>query len=443
MVEEKISFKRTLTTKDLLVYGIIFMIPVAPLAFYGSFLVPANGMVALAYLVGGIAMLFTGFSYAAMAKRYPFSGSVYNYVQRGAHPNLGFIAGWGITLDYLLIPSITYIISAQFGHELLPTIPIWLWVIIIATFNTIVNYLGIDYVSKISWLLFFLQLIVLVLFFVLTIRELAVGNVQPHVISLYNPKHFNFSGVLQATGIVIVSYLGFDAISTLSEEAITPQKSVGKAIIFSIIGIGSLFIITTVLAGFIVPNYQSLNPDTAFSGILYKVGGHPLVYFADIVIVLSFGFAGGQEGQTSVSRILYSMGRDGILPNFLSKLHKKFKTPFIAILLVGLISLIISLTFSVDVVSNLLSFGALFGFMTLNLTVIWHLFIQNPNKNFINIIYYLLSPFIGFSVSLWIFSSLDMSAKIVGGLWLLVGFAILAFKTKFFTIRAPQYDLEL
>lgn len=211
------TLKRSLSTRDLIIYGVIFMIPVAPVAFYGSFLKPANGMVALAYLVGMIAMLFTGFSYATMSHRYPYSGSVYTYVQQGTTPALGFLGDWGICLDYLLIPTITYLISASFGHELLPAVPVWAWITFIAVFNTIINLLGVDFVSRLSWLLFGLQALVLAAFIFLTLRLTLLGQVHPTSIAFYNPTHFNFSGVLQATGIVIVSYLGFDAISTLAE----------------------------------------------------------------------------------------------------------------------------------------------------------------------------------------------------------------------------------
>lgn len=434
------TLKRSLTTKDLTIYGIIFMIPVAPVAFYGSFLQPANGMVALAYLIGMVAMLFTGFSYASMSRRYPYSGSVYTYVQQGTNAGLGFIGGWGICLDYLLIPTITYLISASFGHELIPSIPTWAWIVVVAVFNTVVNLAGVNFVSKFSWALFALQAIVLLIFIGATLRLLFLGQIHPNLVAFYNPSHFNINGVLQATGIVIVSYLGFDAISTLAEEAQDPRGAVGKAIIIAILGIGTLFVVTTFLAGWAVPQYQNLNVDTAFSQIINRVGGPVLVRLTDIVVILSFGFAGGQEGQTAISRILYAMGRDGILPKRLSYVHPKYKTPWVAIILVGIISLVLSLTLDQNTVSNLVSFGALFGFLLLNLSVIWKFYLKGE-KTVLGTLKYLVSPLIGFSVSLWIFLSLDNLAKIVGLVWLVVGFAILLFNTRFFTKSAPHLEL--
>lgn len=201
-----------------------------------------------------------------------------------------------------------------------------------------------------------------------------------------------------------------------------------------------MFVITTWLAGWVAPDYRSLNPATAFSQIINRVGGPTLTRLTDFVVVLSFGLAGGQEGQTAVSRILFAMGRDGILPRQLARLHRTRRTPWVAIILVGGLSLILSLTLSQDTVSNLVSFGALFGFLLLNLSVIYRFYLHGE-KTLLTTIKYLISPLIGFTVSLWIFLSLATSAKVVGAIWLLAGLVILVVKTKFFRQPTPQLDL--
>lgn len=159
MEQKNNSLKRTLTTKDLVIYGIIFMIPVAPMAYYGSFLAPAHGMVGLAYLIGMVAMLFTGFSYATMSGKFPYAGSVYTYVQKGASAPLGFIVGWGITLDYILLPTVCMLVSASFGTSLFPNIPNYVWIIGLVIINTVINMIGVDFVSKVSWILFWITVI--------------------------------------------------------------------------------------------------------------------------------------------------------------------------------------------------------------------------------------------------------------------------------------------
>ncbi|MFT8709427.1 MAG: APC family permease [Sporolactobacillus sp.] len=434
------QLSRTLSVKDLTMYGIVFMIPVAPIAWYGSFLAPSAGMVALAYLIGMVAMLFTGFSYMYMSQEYPISGSVYSYVQQGAHTDLGFLAGWSITLDYIFIPAVCYLVGAMFAAELTPKIPLWAWVVFFAIVNTIINALGVKIMSRLSWIIFALQILVLAIFTIGVLIQLTSGQMHFTTISLYNPSHFDLQGVLQATGIVVVSYLGFDAISTLAEEAKEPRKSVGKAIVLSIFLIGAMFFIVSFFAGVAFPDYAKLNSDTAFLDILRKVGGTWLVNLSIVTIVLSFGFACGQEGQAAIARLLYCMGRDGIMPKPLAYVHPKFKTPFIATIVIGVISVIIALALGLNIVSILISFGALLGFMALNLTVIWHFYIKESRRGGVNLIKYVIFPLIGFAVCAWIFSGLGLLAHIVGFSWMGAGLIYLLIKTKGFKQEAPHID---
>lgn len=436
------KLSRSLNIKDLTMYGIVFMIPVAPIAWYGSFLAPSSGMVALAYLIGMIAMLFTGFSYMYMSREYPISGSVYTYVQQGAHTDLGFLAGWAITLDYIFIPAVCYLVGAMFAAELTPGIPVWAWVIIFAAFNTIINALGVKYMSRFSWLIFGLQILVLAIFTIGVIIQLASGQLHWTTISLYNPAHFNIQGVLQATGIVVVSYLGFDAISTLAEEAKDPRNSVGKAIVLSIFLIGAMFFVVSLFAGIAYPDYTKLNSGTAFLDILRRIGGTWLVDLSIVTIVLSFGFACGQEGQAAIARLLYAMGRDGILPKQLAYVHPKFKTPFTATIVIGVVSVIIAISLGLDIVSILISFGALLGFMALNLAVIWHFYIKKSDKGLNSFLKYVVSPSIGFAVCAWIFSGLGTLAYIVGFSWMGIGLIYLLIRTKGFRKDAPHIDFS-
>jgi amino acid transporter len=436
------SLKRALSTKDLVIYGIIFMIPIAPFAWYGSFLQASGGMVALAYLIGMAAMLFTGFSYAIMAGKYPISGSVYSYVQKGTNQNLGFLAGWAITLDYIFLPAVCYLVGGLFVAELTPGIPTWIWVLIFAVFNTIINALGVKLMAKVSWALFGLQSIVILYFIIGSIRLMVIGDAHFETISFYNPDNFNLHGVLQATAIVVLSYLGFDAVSTLSEEAKDPRKSIGRATILSIVLIGTLFVILSFFAGVVFPEYTKLNTDTAFLDILKIVGGKTLVNLSVFSIVLSFGVACGLEGQTAVARILYSMGRDGILPKAFGNVHAKYNTPFFSTIFVGILSFIVAILVSLDFLAGLLSFGALLGFMSLNLTVIWHFYVKGQNKSASAFIKYVISPLIGFLFCAYIFAGLGITAFIVGGIWLLLGLGYLIFVTKGFNKQAPQMEFS-
>lgn len=441
-MEDNIRLNRTLSVRDLVVYGMNYMIPIAPFAWYGSFIAPSQGMVALAYLIGLVAMLFTGFSYATMARNYPVSGSVYSYVQRSTKPGLGFMAGWAIMLDYLFVPAVCTLLGGMFFGQLIPSVPQWVWIVIFAVISTIINYLGIRMVAWFSWAIFWFQAIVIVWFGVDVLLAMSSGHAHLNAVSFYNAHNFNLHGVLSATVIVVVSYLGFDAVSTLSEEAKDPRKSIGKATVLSIVFVGAIFIVESWLAGVAFPDFASLNSDTAFLDILQTVGGTPLVTMAILAITLAFGLACNIESQTSISRVLFSMGRDGILPKVFASLHPKYKTPAFGIVATGVFNLLIALILGLDLIAQLLSFGALLAFCALNAAVIYKFYIKNESKDAGAFIKYLISPLIGLVICFYIFINSTPSAFEVGGSWLVIGFLYLLYQTRGFSKPAPVLALE-
>ena len=439
-----VTLKRTLTTKDLTIYGLVFMIPMAPAAMYGVFLEPSGGMVALCYLIGMVAMFFTGMSYRSMSQKYPMAGSVYAYVQKGISPSLGFLTGWAILLDYFLMPAIVVIIGSSFAHVLLPSIPTWIWAIGFVALSTTINIIGVDLMAKCSWILFILQIVVIFAFFFCVIRLWMNGTIQFNTISFYNPGHFKMSGILQATGIVILSYLGFDAISTLAEESLNPEKSIGKAIIWSIIIIGLIFMAITFFAGIAYPNYAALNVDTAFSDIINFVGGQWLTVLTNITLVLSFGIATCQASHAAVARVLFAMGRDGVLPKKLSYVSNKYQTPVVATIFVAVVITPIAVFCSLEFISTIVSFGALAGFILLNIAVIWKFMIKDKEntKDGKYVLKYLVCPLIGLLVTLWIFSNLGRTAHTIGFVWLASGAIYLLIVTKGFLNAVPQMDIS-
>lgn len=438
------KLKRTLKTRDLVIFGLVFMIPLAPAGMYGVYLGPSGGMVALCYLIGMVAMFFTGMSYKVMSQKFPMAGSVYVYVQKGVSPALGFLTGWAILLDYFLMPATVVIIGSIYGNALIPSIPTWLWILVFIVFSTIINVLGVDLMSKCSWILFTLQIVVIVAFIGCIIRLLLNGTIHFSMISFYNPEQFDLSSILKATGIVVLSYLGFDAISTLAEETINPEKAVGKAIILSILIIGLIFIATTFFAGMAYPNYQDLNPDTAFTDVVTFVGGTWLNILTTITLIVSFGIATTQASQVAVARVLFAMGRDGVLPKQLAYVSKKTQSPVVATVLVGIIITPISLFCSLNFITSIVSFGALLGFILLNLAVISRFLLKNDEPISLQkkIINYGICPMIGLAVTMWIFVNLDANAHLIGAIWLLIGGLYLAGVTKLFKNPVPQLELS-
>ena len=216
----KEQLNRALTTKDLIIYGMIFMVPIAPYSVFGFVWNDAKGMVPLAYLIGLIGMLFTALSYAAMSRAFPLAGSVYTYAQRGLHEVAGFFSGWLILLDYILVPSLLYLFSAVALRPIFPGVPAWMWLVGFISFNATVNFLGIEFTARVNRYMLMMELATLGLFLVLGAVALygGAGAGRLTLKPIFDPQVFSLSTIAGATSIAVLSFLGFDGISTLSDR---------------------------------------------------------------------------------------------------------------------------------------------------------------------------------------------------------------------------------
>jgi putrescine importer len=414
------SLKKTLKMRDLVIFGMAFMAPVAAMSMYGIVTMISKGHSVLAYLIGFVAMLFTAYSFGKMVDAFPVAGSTYTYAQRALHPKLGFIAGWGMLLDYLFIPVLTFLISANFSHALVPIIPIWAWVLIFAIPVTIVNILGVEIAAKMNFLLVFLMIVAVFAFVISTVHFAVTGQeslVDFHAI--YNPNTFSLGSIVSGAAITTVAYLGFDAITTLAEEANVSGKRIGIAIILTCV-IQTCFYLAVVYLGDIIQgDYTKIgNPDTAFFALLDKVTGSFLQTFITLMIIAS-GVASALASQSASSRMLFGMGRDNIIPKkFFGYIHPKFKTPVYNILLMSAMGIIGAIISNLQAISDLVAFGGLFGFSCVNLSVISYYFIKQKERN---IVKHLIVPIIGFAVCIYILFGLSTMGKIVGVSWLIIG----------------------
>jgi amino acid transporter len=431
----KQELKRGLSTLDLMIYGMLFMGLTAPMLVYGSVAQAGYGMVSLIYFVGAIAMAFTAISYSKMSREFPISGSVFTFVQRGVNPHVGFVFGWLITLDYILIPSLTYILASTWIYNLVPSVPIWVWITGFILFNTIVNVRGITFTRRTNMFLILIQAVALAAFLVASFVFVFVhGNGIGHLslAPFFQKEHFDLKFIATATSLAALSFLGFDAISTMSEEAKDPQKSVGKATIISLILTGTLFVVQTYMAALIHPNYANLNLDMGFFDIAREAGGDALYYFLIIVNIISTGIAVSLSAQSAVSRVIFTMSRDKLLPasGVLGKINERFKTPVNATLLVAIVSLIVSVSIPLTTIIRLVNFGALTSFMMLNLTVVIYFYFRKGMRGAKSFLNYMVLPAIGFLIVTYVWSGFEHITYIIGGGWALIGIVIGFVKSK-------------
>jgi len=428
------ELSRSLTTRDLIIYGMIFMVPIAPYSVFGFVWNDSKGMVPLAYLVGLIGMFFTAMSYAAMSRAFPLAGSVYTYAQRGLHEIAGFFSGWLILLDYILVPSLLYLFSAVALRPIFPAVPAWIWLTAFVSFNAVANLLGLGLTVRINRYMLVVELATLALFLVLGLTTLygGAGAGKLTLTPIYDARVFSLSTVAGATSIAVLSFLGFDGISTLSEENRGKPEAVGRATVLSLLLVGALFMVQTWVAADLAAGMRFSSPETAFYEVAERAGGAWLRLVTIIAVVLASAIANAMAAQAAVSRILFAMARDGKLPAILAKVHPRYKTPYVSTLAVAVVSLLVGLFFAerVDDLTSVVNFGALTGFVLLHLSVIRHYLMRQGSGDWLR---HGVFPLAGLLIIVFVLYEMDRAAKILGACWIAIGvlyYVVLAFWLK-------------
>jgi amino acid transporter len=422
--------RRSLSLGDLLVYGLVFIVPIAPFVIFGVVFNASRGMVPLTYVIGLVAMVFTALSYREMSSSFPVAGSVYAYVGRGLHPAAGFLAGWAILLDYLLIPSLCYVAGAAAMHSVLPHVPQALWIIGFIAFNTTINILGIETTARASKIFLVGELIVLGAFVVLGAIAVSRGINGAHwnLSPFYNPQVFQPALIFSALSVAVLSFLGFDAISTLAEETKGGSRVVGRATMIALCLAAVLFVVQTYVAALLVPGQTEFVGEAATNDAFYTiaglVGGNTFKLGVALSAALAAAIANALVAQAATARLLYAMARDGQLPGFLAHIHPVRRVPERAVLFVSGVSLLLGLFFvgEVGLLSSLVNFGALFSFLMLHVSVVVYFLIIRRARTFAM---HLVSPVIGFVIIAFVLVNADMHAKIGGSAWLAIGVVIL------------------
>lgn len=432
------ELRRVLTRRDLIIYGIAFMTPIAPAYIYGYATETTGGMLAMAYMVAMVAMLFTAWSYGKMAAAFPVAGSTYAYTQKAINPYLGFFAGWAMFLDYVLVPLIVFMVGAAYAHSTLPEVPYIAWVLLIALVTTVVNYFGVDIAAKTNLILVGIMTVIVLLFIGVCAAAVQAGMGAGTLLSLtpfYQPEHFSVTALVAGSAIACFSFLGFDSITTMAEEAVHPKKDIGIAAILACVLGGIIFIAQAYVAQLVWPDYTAFETaDTALFEVAQAAGGRWLAVLYTIAVIISTMTA-GLAGQSSAARLIYGMGRDGLLPKrFFGYLHPVHRTPTHNIILMCIIGIIGAIFLDIPVVTELLNFGGLFGFMCVNLAVIKYFYIDRNDRQWLSC---LLLPGIGFAVCAYLWVHLSTECLLVGGAWFIIGMLYLLISTKGLKEKPP------
>ena len=433
-------FRQSMGLPALVLFGLAYMVPLAVFTTYGLVTQMTKGHLPTAYLLTLGAMLLTAYSYGRMVQAHPYSGSVYSYTRKAFGSYFGFIAGWTLLLDYIFLPLLSYLLIGIYMSEYFPAVPAWVWVLGSISLVTFLNLIGIESITRVNWILVVMQLVFIVVFVALSVSSLS-GQGEP--VSLLKPfYHDGFSVPLVMTGaaVLCLSFLGFDAVSTMAEETSNPQYRIPLAImVVSLVG-GLLFLLVSYFAQQVFPDWDSFaDPDSASVDVMRRVGGELLVSAFTATYVAGC-FASAMVSQASVSRVLFAMGRDGALPRVFGRLRTKKRVPASAIMLVSVMSLL-ALVLTLDTVANMISFGALFAFSAVNLAVVKHYLVDQQLRGTRNYLLYGAIPALGFLSTLWLWSSLSSMSFAIGLSWMGLGLLCLLGLTRAFQVKLPELQL--
>jgi amino acid transporter len=432
------GLKRVLGLPALILYGIILIQPTAPMPLFGAAAEKARGHVVTTILIGMVAMLFTAMSYGRMANAYPSAGSAYAYVSREIHPALGYFVGWGMIFDYVMNPIICVIWCGKAAMNLLPIIPFPVYAVFFAALFTTLNLRGIEASTRTNAVIAAGLGIVIVLFLGAAIRYLwfqppdgLAGWTRP----FYDPSTFSFSVVSAGASLAVLTYIGFDGISTLSEEVRNPRRNILLATVLVCVLTGVLASIQVYAAQLIWPSSSFPDVDTAFCYIAGKAGGQWLFHTVNLALLVAT-IGSGTGSHLGAGRLLYGMGRDNAIPrSFFAAVHPRTRIPANNIILVGAIALMGALTLTYPLGAELLNFGALVAFMGVNVSAFFRYYLRAGRKNVWN----LLAPLLGFSVCLYLWLNLGLKARVAGLVWLALGVLYGAWRTRGFR-RRLEFD---
>ena len=440
--------RRTLTLWDLILYGVIVIQPVAPMSLFGVLSRRGNGHAVTTILIAMVAMLFTAISYGRMARAYPSAGSAFTYVGQEINPALGYVTGWSMVMDYMLNPMICIIWISQQAHVFAPGVPYGAWAVFFAVVFTALNVQGIKTSARVNTGLAAAMAVVIAIFFVAAARYI-FGH--PHTGTafftrpFYDPQMWNARAVLGGTSIAVLTYIGFDGISTLSEEAENPRRNILLATVLTCLVIGVLSAFQVYAAQLIWPASEPYpNIDTAFTFVAGRAW-QPLFAIVGFTLVVA-NFGSGMGAQIGAARLLYGMGRGNALPqSFFAAIDPKRHVPRNNVLFVGALALagafvlpaVAGAATGYELGTNLLNFGALIAFMGVNAAAFVRYYLREKEKKLSN----LLPPVLGFLICGLLWWNLSGKARIFGAIWMAVGIAFGAWKTRGFRANLVNFEL--
>ncbi|MBL0800478.1 MULTISPECIES: APC family permease [Streptomyces] len=435
---ERDGLRRTLGFRDLVVYGLLFIAPMAPVGVYGALDARSHGAVALVYLCATVAMAFTAYSYAQMVRVVPRAGSVFAYARAGLGKGTGFVAGWMAMLDYLLIPAVAYLFSGIAMNALVPSVPSWAWTALAVIVTTLLNLWGVRAAARVGFAVLAMEIAVLLVFVVAAVVVLVQDGAARDWLSPLTGDGtqgaFSLGAVLGAVSVAVLSYLGFDAIASFAEEVTGGSRRVARAVLFCLVLAGTLFVVQTYLVALLEPASSAEladQPEKQGSAFYDAVDASVGTWLHDLVAVskaIGAAFA-ALAGQAAAGRLLFAMARERRLPKALSRTDSG--VPRVALLSAAVVTMVAAVWAAdqaegLDHLVSVVDIGALTAFTLLHASVVgWFVVKRGGEGGRVSWWRHLLLPVVGAAVTLAVIVEASGAAQVVGLVWLAVGLVVL------------------
>ncbi|ENV45645.1 APC family permease [Acinetobacter schindleri] len=424
------SFKK-MSLWQVVIIGVAYMTPMVVFDTFGIVSGITDGRVPLAYLLALFAMLLTAFSYARFARQTEKSGSAYTYTAESCGTNAGFFVGWCALMDYILLPLVNALLAGIYLEAIMPSVPYWAWVCVFTALVTLINCFRINILANLSIIFVAAPLLLMLVFIYLVVRGIGSEQGYEHVLTLtplFNGDSSVFPLVAGAA-ILCFSFLGFDAVTTMSHETKEPKKNIPRAVLLTTLTGGVIFFSASWFIQLYFPsNVRFNNPDEALPEIVLYVGG-ALFQAIFLVAQIMNTFASGLATHASASRLIHIMGRDGIFhKGTFGQVHAKLGTPMYAVLTIGLISLM-AIVLDLATVVSMVSFGALIAFTAVNFSVFMKFYVKDGQRHGLKHIFLnAVLPWLSVLVMMGLWFNLERVALICGCVWLALGVLLFTYK---------------
>ncbi|MFE4672879.1 APC family permease [Streptomyces sp. NPDC056723] len=438
MSDTSVSLTPKLSLTSVVTFGLAYMAPSMVMVIFGVISAVSSGAAPTALLVATGAMFLTALSYAKMARHYPTSGSAYVYTRNLFGSPVGFLVGWAVLLDYLFLPMVAWLVQSIYLNAQFPGIPVWVWMLLNAGLTTLVNIIGLTLTDRVNKLLTGLAVFIVLLFVTYCLVHLGHHAPKSYTQPLWNSGS-SLGGISAAAAIAAYSYLGFDAVTTLSEETRDARRTIPRAVVLVIAIGGLLFAAVAYVMQLVHPGGVFEDPEVVSYAMSIEVGGQTFADWTNMAGIVG-GFASGLAVQLSSSRLLYTMGRDGVLPKrFFGALHPRTRTPVLCLLLTGAMC-VLGLNISLATATSFINFGAFLAFTAVNACVVVH-FVRHRGEGGVKVLGYVVAPALGACVTIYLMTQLSAVALTIGLCWLAAGGAHLLRLTRGFSRPTPELSM--